>query len=323
MRCCIEIMRSWQVTDKNPQKIGILLFDRFSNHCLANGVEPLRAANTLLGRNVYEWEFLSLDGSSVTSSSGLPVAVQGALSDAEPGDFLFVLPSYEYREFVTPANLRSLRVAAGKFRVLVGMDAGSWLLASAGLLEGRRATIHWDETDAFREAFPELDVRRSRMEFDGNRWSCGGALSAFDLALRMIGDTHGEALRLEVGALLMSGETELGGQLARPKSRLVAAALALMRENLEEPLSVPQVAVALGVSARKLEALFLGDLGAGPQKVNRRIRLLAARRFVEQTGLSVGEIAVRCGYADPSAMSRAFREEFGISPRKMRAGAEI
>ncbi len=322
MRCCMEIMRSWQVPERKSQKIGILLFDRFSNHCLANGVEPLRAANTLLGRGVYEWSFMSLDGAPVTSSSGMPVAVEGALSEAEPGDFLFVLPSYEYREFVTPSNLRSLRVAARKFKVLVGMDAGSWLLASAGLLEGRRATIHWDETDAFQEAFPELDVRRTRMEIDGDRWSCGGALSAFDLALRMIGDTHGEALRLEVGALLMSGETDLGGQAARPRSRLVAAALAIMRENLEEPQSVPQVAGMLGVSARKLEGLFQSDLGAGPQKVYRRIRLLAARRFVEQTSLSVAEIAVRVGYADPSAMTRAFGEEFGVSPRKLRVGAD-
>ena len=71
-------MRSWQKSDNNPQKIGILLFERFSNHCLANGVEPLRAANTLLGRDVYEWKFMSLDGAGVTSSSGLPVAVDGA-----------------------------------------------------------------------------------------------------------------------------------------------------------------------------------------------------------------------------------------------------
>lgn len=314
-------MRTWQKIDENPQRIGVLLFERFSNHCLANAVEPLRAANTLLGRQVYEWSFLTLDGVSVTSSSGLPVAAKNTLRDADGGDFLFVLPGYEFRELVTPGNVRSLRVAASKFRVMVGMDAGSWLLASAGLLEGRRVTIHWDETDAFQEAFPHLDVRRTRLELDGNRWSCGGALSAFDLALRMIGDTHGEALRLEVGALLMSGETDTGSgtQIARPRSRLVSGALAVMRENLEEPLKLPQVAQMLGISRRKLEILFNAELGAGPQKVYRRIRLLAARRFVEQTGLTIAEITVRCGYADPSALTRAFREEFGFAPTKMRS----
>lgn len=314
-------MRNWQKSDRKSQKIGILLFDRFSNHCLANAIEPLRAANTFLGREVYQWEFMSPDGAGVTSSSGLPVAVSAALGQSTPADFLFVLPSYQYRDFVTPSVLRALRVAAGKFDILVGLDAGSWLLASAGLLDGHRATIHWDERDAFQEAFPDLDVRRSRVEFDRNRWSCAGAMSAFDLAMRMIGDTHGEALRLEVAALLMSGETDAAGHVARPKSRLVSLGLAQMRENLEEPVSVPHLAAGLGVSIRKLEALFKGELGAGPQKVYRRIRLSAARRFVEQTELSIAEIAVRCGYANPSAMTRAFGQEFGVTPQKTRSGA--
>ncbi|MGR3291393.1 MAG: GlxA family transcriptional regulator [Paracoccaceae bacterium] len=315
-------MRTWKKSGTKPQRLGILLFDRFSNHCLANAMEPLRAANTLLGREVYQWDFLSLNGATATSSSGLPVSVNSALAEAEPGEFLFVLPSYEFRDFVTPATIRSLRRAARKFKIIAGLDAGSWLLAAAGLLDGRRATIHWDETDAFREAFPDVDVRRSRLEIDGDLWTCGGAMTAFDLALRMIADTHGEALRLEVAALLMSGEIETqgGGLQVRPRSQLVFTAVAVMRENLEEPLSIPQIARQVGLSARKLEALFAADLGAGPQKAYRRIRLLAARRFVEQTGLSVAEIAVRSGYADPSALTRALREEFNTTPRKMRSG---
>lgn len=318
-------MRKWQKTvprlGQKPQRVGVLLFDRFSNHCLANAIEPMRAANTFLGREVYQWQFLSMDGDAVMSSSHLPVAVEGKLSSAEGGDFLFVLPSYQYREFVTPSAHRALRVAARKYDVIVGLDAGAWLLASAGLLEGYRATIHWDETDGFQEAFPEVDVRRTRMEFDRDRWTCGGAMTAFDLALRMIADTHGEALRLEVAALFMSGETETGpgGHVPRPKSRQVSAALAIMRDNLEDTVTIPQVAGMLGVSARKLEALFLADLGAGPLKVYRRIRLLAARRFVEQTDMGISEISLRCGYANPSAMTRAFREEFGVSPRNLRA----
>lgn len=314
-----KIMRSWKKTEARTQVIGILLFDRFSNHCLANAVEPLRAANRLLAREAYRWTFLSLDGDGVTSSSGLPVAVSGSVSRSAGGDVLFVLPSYEYREFVTPFGERALRAAADKYRVLAGMDAGSWLLASAGLLDGYRATIHWEETEGFREAFPDLDVRRSRMELDRNRWSCAGGLSAFDLALWMIGDAHGEALRLEVAALLMSGETDIGGQGVRPKSRGVVAALAAMREHLEEPLPLPQLAARLGTNIRNLETMFRADLGAGPQKVYLHLRLSAARRFVEQTNLSVAEISVRCGYTNPSAMTRAFRKEFSTTPQLLRA----
>ena len=107
-----------------------------------------------------------------------------------------------------------------------------------------------------------------------------------------------------------------------PKSHLVSAALAMMRENLEEPLTIPALAQALAVNARKLETLFSADLGAGPQKVYRRIRLLAARRYVEQTGMAISQIALRCGYANPSAMTRAFAHEFGAPPRNIRAIAE-
>ena len=328
MQCCIKTMRSWQVSDPKPQRIGVLLFARFSNHCLANAIEPLRAVNTLLGHTAYDWTFLSMDGAAVTSSSGLPVAVASALSHSKRGDVLFVIPSYDYRALCTPASLRGLRAASQRYGVLVGMDTGSWLLAAAGMLHGRRATIHWDEIDAFRETFAEVQVSRARTVFDGDIWSCGGAMTAFELVLRMIGDTHGEALRLEVASLFMHAQSDIGSApppqpALRPRTRLVSGALAIMRDNLEEPLTIPALARALDVNARKLETLFRAELGATPQTVYRRIRLLSARRFVEQTGISVAEIALRCGYADPSAMTRAFRAEFGAAPRNMRASAEI
>lgn len=298
-----------------------MLFERFSNHCLANTVEPLRAANMLLGRQVYEWGFMSHDGAPVCSSSGLPVAAQTALSQSGEGDVLFLIPSYEHQAFVTPALLRSLRGAAGRYEVLAGLDMGSWLLAAAGLLEGYQATIHWDEAENFQERFPDVSVTGARVVMDRDRWSCGGAMTAFELVLRMIGDTHGEALRMEVASLFMHGETESKVRGARSGSveAQVTAAMAIMRKNIEEPLRMEIIAQSLGISQRKLERLFQVELGAGPQKVYRRMRLLAAHRFVEQTSLTIAEIAIRCGYRDPSAMTRAFREEFGASPREVRA----
>lgn len=275
----------------------------------------------LLGRTVYEWSFMSHDGASVRSSSGLPVAAEMALSHTASGDVLFLIPSYEHQEYLTPAVLRALRGAAGRFDVLAGLDMGSWLLAAAGLLEGYQAAIHWDEIDNFQEAFPEVAVTQSRVVMDRDRWSCGGAMTAFELVLRMIGDTHGEALRMEVASLFMHGEGQSEAQLDvfADKAGQVTAAMAIMRKNVEEPLRIEQIAELLEISQRKLERLFLAELGAGPQKVYRRMRLLAAHRFVEQTSLSVVEIAIRCGYQDPSAMTRAFREEFGAAPREVRA----
>jgi len=317
-------MPNWRRHQVETCHVGVLLFVRFSNHCLANAIEPLRAANMLLGRKVYDWQFLTLDGQPVTSSSGLPVTPGAALGQAR-GDVLFLIPSYGARRLATAACRRSLHSAATRFGILAGLDMGSWLLAAADLLSGRRATIHWEEFEAFSEAFPDVRAEKKRVVMDGNRWSCGGAMTAFDLVQRMIADAHGEALRLEVAALFMQGDPDGQSTAAelRPRSQLVAAAVAILRDRLEDRITVADLATSLGASQRELELLFKQQLGASPRTVYRRIRLVAARRYVEQTRLSVAEIAVRCGYADPSALTRAFVAEFGETPRNLRSNADF
>ena len=296
-----------------------MLFDRFSNHCLANAVEPLRAANSLLGWQAYDWCYLSADGAPVKSSSGLPVSVQTSLGRASGGDVLMLLPSYGCRSYATPDMLRALRQAATRFQVIAALDMGSWLMAAAGLLEGRKATIHWDEIEDFHEAFPEVQVQRERMVMDGNCWSCGGAMTSFELVQRMIAIDHGEALRTEVAALFMQDDGGSGDEgLPRNPSNTVAAALALMRDNQEHPLPVPQIAQQLGLKPRRMTALFQFELGTGPLRVYRRIRLQTARRLVEKTGLGVAEIALRGGYENASAMTRAYRQEFRETPQQAR-----
>ena len=291
-------------------------------HCLANVVEPLRAANTIARRRVFDWHFVTLDGQSVASSSGLPVLPGSSLSDADRADILFVLPSYDARAHATPRCLSALREAAQRHGAIAAMDMGSWLLAGAGLLNGRRATIHWDEIDAFEETFPEVSVERRRYVIDGTVMSSGGAMTAFDLTTRLIGDLYGEGLRLEVAALFMSADAERPDDplRRRTRGRLVEAAVALMRNHIENPLPLPDLVRRLGVSLREVESRFAAELGAGPRAVYKSLRLSAARRYVEQSTYPVGEIALRCGYKDASAMTRAFAAEFGVTPRDVRAG---
>lgn len=314
-------MRSWMNTNAAPQRIGLLLFDDFSMHCLANTVEPFRAANTLSGRALYVWSFLSLDGQSVTSSSGLEVRVHGALTDAG-GDVLFILPSYRFRDHATNHTARALRSATRRFPTLAGLDTGSWLMAAAGLLDGYRATIHWEELGAFSESFPELEATRARHVIDRDRITCGGALAAFDLVLELIEDRHGAALRLEVATLFMSPQAT--GPQAAPtaRSRSVARAIALMQENLEAPLRLPDLARRIGRPLRDLEKRMQTEVGAPPQTVYRRLRLIEARKIILETELAMSEVALRTGYEDPSALTRAFRQEFGVTPRQLRSGKD-
>jgi transcriptional regulator GlxA family with amidase domain len=307
--------------------IGVLLFDRFSNLCLANAVEPLRAANTLSGRRLYSWRFLSVDGAGVVSSSGLPVQPDAPLSRHPGGDYLFVMPSYGFRGHASAPTLRALRAAARRFGVVVGMDTGAWLLAAAGLLSGRRATIHWDEITPFAERFSDVDVRPDRYVIDGDRITCGGVTTTFDLILDLIEAQHGAMLRLDVAALFLHSDRPLarragpGNGRQAPYAPVVDAALSVMRRTVETPLPVEAVAQAAGVSQRALEAAFRRAFALTPQAVYRGLRLREARRLAEGTPMSVAEIAARCGYADPSALTRAFRAEFGASPRDLRRAA--
>ena len=113
------------------RKICVLLFESFSNHCLANAIEPFRAANTIARKQLYSWQHVSLSGGTVTSSSGLPVATS-AWSEAKPGgDYLFIMPSYGFEAFAGPSTVRALKAARQRFGTLVGMDTGAWLLASS------------------------------------------------------------------------------------------------------------------------------------------------------------------------------------------------
>jgi len=309
-------MQDWAKTGM-AQRVGVLLFAQFSNHCLANTVEPLRAANGHAGRQVYDWRVLTLDGGPVASSSGLSISPHGRLAD-HAGEMLVVMPSYGFQAHATPVTARALRAAAGRHPVMAGFDTGSWLLAAAGLLQGRRATIHWEELSRFAEAFPDLTALRERFVIDGDRITCGGALTAFDLILDLIGSTHGAALRLDVATLFMSPQAT-GPATPQARGALVARALGLMQAHLEQPLTIAALSARLGQPQRAVEARMQAELGATPRAVYRRLRLRLAQKLATDTGLSVAEIALRCGYQNPAALTRALRAEFGQTPRGMRA----
>ena len=296
-----------------PLQISILLFDRFSNHCLANVLEPLRAANDLSGQQVFDWNIVVLVGQGVHSSSGLRLEADAQLADMR-GDILMVMPSYGFLTHANVTSSRALRAAARRFDTLAGLDTGSWLLAQAGLLDGHRATIHWDELDRFSERFSEVDVQKEAVIYDRNRITCGGASTAFALAMQLIEKQQGAALRLRIENLFS------GAYAQRPDRRggIAARAVELMRTNIEEPLPIAQLAQQLGRSQKHLERQTLARLGAAPQVIYRRIRLERARGLALETSISVAEIAVRCGYQDASAMTRAFRSEYGTTPQALR-----
>lgn len=312
-------MQSSEKIAPNAHRFDILLFEAFSNHCLANTVEPLRAANTLANQSLYEWQFFTLDGGSVQSSSGLQVAPHGSLADAI-GHTLVLMPSYGVRQIAKRDVGRAMHNAAPRYDRLAGFDTGSWLLAQAGLLDGYSATIHWDELTQFGERFPEVDVVRERFVIDRNRITCSGAMAAFDLVIHLIAGDHGPLMAMDVAQLFMSRDV-VDHRLAFAKGgrgRTVNRALGVMQDTVEAPLSIPALARAAGCTQKTLELKMASALQATPQAVYQRVRLTRARQLAMDSDLPISEIAHRCGYENASAMTRAFRALFGCSPSEAR-----
>jgi len=301
------------------RSISVLLFDDFSNYCLANAVEPFRAANNIARKPLYSWHFLSIAGGTVTSSSGLSVETQEWSKSTPSGDYLFVMPSYGFERF-TSQSRPLLRAARKRFEVIVGFDTGAWLLAAAGLLRNRTATIHWDELTRFAETFPDTNTTEDRFVTEDDLATCGGAATAIELSLKLIETTHSPMFALEVAALFMYGDKpERDAPYHRATTdELVRRAAALMRRNIEIPLTIPIVAERLHVDQRSLEEAFTRFLNVPPRKIYKSIRLHEARRMIELSTLKIAEIATRCGYQNASALTRAYKDEFGAPPRTHR-----
>ena len=314
-------MPEWTKSPPRPVRITFLLYPQFSNLCLANCIEPLRAANTLTSQDAFDWQIATVDGLACRSSSGIDILAGTSLSQAGASDYLFVLASYGHDRHDTAENRRRLRAAAQRAQVTVGLDAGPWLLAAAGLLAGRRATLHWDLLDAFSERFLDVEAPRARVLRDGPFITCAGAMSAMDLTLDLIAGHLGLSAQLEVEALFLRGDPPEGhddrGAVQDP---LVRRALALMRDTVERPLSLDALARRLSCQPRTLARHFRDRLGAPPGTVYRALRLSAARKLIEDSRLPVSEIALRCGYDSPAALTRAIGRSYGATPSALRRG---
>ena len=310
--------------DPQFQTYGFLLLPGFALMSFAAAVEPLRAANHLAGWPLYEIAFF---GEGAVSSIGVGVA-GAALPRAGAGlSALFVCAGGGPAEWRRPDVLACLRRLAGEGVRLGGISGGPYLLAQAGLLGGRRFTIHWEHAAALSEAFPHLTPQPARFVIDGDRVTCGGGVAPLDLMHALIAECMGGdfAGRVSYWFLHTRVEPGEGPQRASLAERFgvhhpaLVTALEKMSGHLERPLSRARVARAAGISERQLDRLFAAHRGCGFLADYHRLRLEHARRLLEQSTLSAAEIAFAAGYSSASHFSRAFRARFGATPSQMRA----
>jgi len=309
--------------------VGFLLVPGFALMSYAAAIEPLRAANLLSGKTLYRWWHAAPSGEPVTASNGVAVIPDCGTRTDRAADMVFVCAGGNPATFKDKSSFAWLRRLARKGATLGGISGGPYILARAGLLDERRATLHWEHMPAFREAFPDVAVVPSLFEIDGNRITCSGGISALDMMVALIERDHGRPLAAAVGDWFLHTHIRegYGPQRLDLRYRLGIAdekllrVLGVMEINLEQPLPRADLARQGGISLRQLERLFHAHVGHGIHQHYRWLRLERARRLLRETSLPVLDVALATGFTSASQFSRAYAQTFGEPPSRTRAAA--
>ncbi|MBS7663276.1 GlxA family transcriptional regulator [Pseudomonas lalucatii] len=308
---------------------AFLVLPEFSNLCLASSVEPLNAANGFTREPAYRVSLVSIDGNAVNSYSGFRAPICASLDQLignDAPDLLFVLASYNYQAHCTDEVIRALRRLKPVVKECGGLDAGSYVLAKAGLLSGYNATIHWAEAEVFAECFADIRVSHDRYVIDRNRITSGGSTSALDLMLHLIRRDCGESVAIAVSELLIFDTERPGSTRQREhlpsrmeeKSPRISRAITIMQKHIEKPLSVELIAQLIGISQRQLERDFKELMKTTVAKHYLTLRVEAARRLIRETRLSVTEVALRSGFSSLASLIRVYKQSYACTPSEDR-----
>lgn len=306
--------------------IGFLLMPEYTLSTFSNAVSVLRMANRLSDKELYRYSVFSLDGESVVSSAGLELKLDGSLKSVDDMQVLIVCGGYNIKDHCTRETLEALRAMDKKNVPLGGICTGSYVLASAGLLDGYRSTIHWENIASMREQFPKLNISSSLFVIDRDRYTCSGGISSIDLMLNLVASIHGHQLVQQISEQFTCDRvrTEKDPQRA-PLQYLMGAsqprlvdAVTLMEANIEEPLSLDEVAEYVGISRRQLERLFNRYLHCAPSRYYLELRLSRARLLLLQTSIPVIDVAISCGFSTAPHFSKCYSDLYGKPPSSER-----
>jgi len=319
-------------TNKNAtvSRYVFLLLPNFSMTAFASAVEPLRIANRSAEKTLYEWKFISETGENAVCSNGAALVVDGAFSELDRDQVIIVCGGMDIKSATTKPVMGWLRRESRKGMAIGALCTATYVLAKAGLLEGRRSTIHWENRESFLEEFPELELSTAIFTIDRNRYTSAGGAASIDLMLKLIAEDHGSdlanavadqlihtAIRTDKDDQRLSIPTRIG--VRHPK---LARVIHLMEENLEEPISPSDLAKNVGMSTRQLERLFRRYLDRSPKRYYMELRLRKSRNLLLQTEMSVINVALACGFSSPSHFSKCYRSYFQTTPYRERGAQE-
>lgn len=307
--------------------IGILLSPGFQVLSLSTST-VFELANQFYGQSFYAVDLISEQGGPVTSSMGFNVDTQ-AFGQCRY-DTILVLGDNELIP-ATPGLAPYLQKSLETSRRVASACTGAFLLAAAGLLDGRKATTHWFHARTFRESFPKVKLEEDRIfTVDGKLWTSAGMTACIDLALALVEQDLGADVARDVARKLVVYHRRAGGQSQfsallelAPKSDRVQTALAYAKQHLREELSVEQLAEVAHLSPRQFSRLFRAETGQSPAKAIENLRLEAARFMLESGAHGIDSVARESGFGDPERMRRAFLRAFGQPPQMIRRALQL
>ena len=320
------------------RRVAIVGFDDAQMLDVVGPFEVFAAANKALREQAargrtrpvgYDVSVVSVRGTSIRSESGLSISTQGTLADLRAVDTLIVAGGTGAREAARDrSTCGAVGRAARRARRVASVCTGTFVLAAAGLLEGRRVTTHWAYCDRLAKDHPSLTVERQPIYVrDGRFWTSAGVTAGIDLSLAMVEEDFGSELALLIARWLVVFIRRAGGQSQfSPHLEAEAAGREPIRAlqsfvvgHPEAPLDVPTMAARAGMSVRHFTRVFRGEVGVTPAAYVERIRLDSARRLMESTSLGVEQIASRAGFGTAESLRRAFTRGVGLSPTEYRA----
>ncbi|MDP5216176.1 GlxA family transcriptional regulator [Ruegeria sp. 2205SS24-7] len=309
-----------------PKHYVFVLLNKFSVLSFASALDSLRIANRMSGRELYSWSLIGEGGDLAHCSAGTSFKLAGDLGELSRDDTVLICGGVDVQQATTKRLLSWLRREARKGIKIGGLCTGAFTLAKAGLLDGKRATIHWENSDSFTEEFDEVELTKSVFLIDGNRMTTAGGTSSIDLMLKIIADDFGEELanavadqmiystiRTDQDTQRLSVPTRIG--VRHPK---LSQVIQMMERNIEEPISPSILAKDVGMSTRQLERLFRRYLNRSPKRYYMELRLQKARNLLMQTDMTVINVALACGFASPSHFSKCYRAHYNTTPYRER-----
>lgn len=306
-----------------PVKLAFFLVPQFSLMAFSSAIEPLRAANRLSGRSLYEWQLASLDGQPVAASNGVPIGVHAALDALAQPDMLVVCAGLEPLQLAGNRRLhhRLRRLARHGCRV-GAISGGSFILADAGLLTNRLCTVHWEYNELFASRYPDLKQTQDLYVVDRDVFTCSGGIAALDMMLHFVREQCGPELALAVAEQFLhprireqgdDQRMELHARYGVHDPKLVEV-IRLMESTIDSPLYVQAIAARVGLSPRQVERLFRQHIGEPPGPFYLRLRLERGRILLTQTSQSIQEVALACGFGSTSHFAHAYKRHYQHTP---------